>query len=332
MIKNLKLEKMSVLVYTENWDGKFKKFTYELLSYANQIAKDAGTDLVAVSVGNVSDDELKTLGKYGASKVYNVNDAKFNTMISQAFTKAISEVADKESANIIVFANTYTGRSVAPRVAVRLDAGLVAGCTELPQSIEPFIVKKKAYSGKAFADVKVSADKKILTFNQNSYKIEEDAKDIAIEVFAPATSDADFKAKSIDVMKASDKLDVGDAEILVAGGRGLKTKEKFEVLDQMAEAIGANCTVACSKPVADLDWRPHHEHVGQTGKVVAPNLYFAIGISGAIQHLAGVNSSKVIVAVNTDKDAPIFEAADYGIIGDAFEVVPRLIDAIKELN
>ena len=323
---------MSVLVYTENWDGKFKKFTYELLSYANQVAKDAGTDLVAVSIGNVSDDELKTLGKYGASKIYNVNDAKYNSMISQAYTKAISEVADKESANIVIFANTYTGRSVAPRVAVRLDAGLVAGCTELPQSIEPFIVKKKAYSGKAFADVKVNADKKILTFNQNSYKINEDAKDISIEVFAPATNDADFKAKSIEIMKASDKLDVGDAEILVAGGRGLKTKEKFEVLDQMADAIGPNCTVACSKPVADLDWRPHHEHVGQTGKVVAPNLYFAIGISGAIQHLAGVNSSKVIVAVNTDKDAPIFEAADYGIIGDAFEVVPKLIDAIKEMN
>jgi electron transfer flavoprotein alpha subunit len=323
---------MSILVYTENWDGKFKKQTQELLSYANEIAKMTNSELVAISIGNVNDDELKTLGKYGASKVYNVNDAKFNSMSSQAYTKAISEIAEKEASTTIVFANTYTGRSVAPRVTVRLNAGLVAGCVALPNSTEPFIVKKKAYSGKAFADVKVNSAKRILTLNQNSYKINEDQKDIEIVSFSPTVSDADFKVKSLEISKASDHLDVGDAEILVTGGRGMKSAEKFAVLDVMADAIGPNCAVACSRPVSDLDWRPHYEHVGQTGKVVAPNLYFAFGISGAIQHLAGVNSSKVIVAVNTDKDAPIFEAADYGIIGDAFEVVPKLIDAIKELN
>ena len=322
---------MSVLVYTENWDGKFKKLSYELVSYASEIAKMYGTNLVTLSIGDVSDDEIKTLGKYGASKVVNVNDAKFNTLSSQAYAKVISQVADKEDANVLVFANTYTARAVAPRVAVRMEAGLVPGIVALPTSTEPMLVSKKAYSGKAFAEVEVTNTNKILTLNQNSFKLIEAESDVTIEAFTAEVSDADFKAKSIEIEKASDKLDVVDAEILVSGGRGMKSAERIAVIDEMAAAIGPNCTTACTKPVSDLDWRPHYEHVGQTGKVVAPNLYFALGISGAIQHLAGINSSKIIVAVNTDKDAPIFEAADYGIIGDAFEVVPKLIEAIKEL-
>jgi len=322
---------MSVLVYTENWDGKFKKLSFELVSYASEIAKMYGTNLVTLSIGDVSDDEIKTLGKYGASKVVNVNDAKFNTLSSQAYAKVISQVADKEAANVLVFANTYTARAVAPRVAVRMEAGLVPGVVALPTSTEPMLVNKKAYSGKAFAEVEVTNTNKILTLNQNSFKLIEAKSDVTIETFTAEVSDADFKAKSIEIQKASDKLDVVDAEILVSGGRGLKSAERIAVIDEMAAAIGPNCTTACTKPVSDLDWRPHYEHVGQTGKVVAPNLYFALGISGAIQHLAGINSSKIIVAVNTDKDAPIFEAADYGIIGDAFEVIPKLIEAIKEL-
>jgi len=322
---------MSVLVYTENWDGKFKKLSFELVSYANEIAKMYGTNLITLSIGDVSDDEIKTLGKYGASKVYNVNDAKFNTLSSQAYAKVISQVADKEGANVLVFANTYTARAVAPRVAVRMEAGLVPGVVALPTSTEPLVVNKKAYSGKAFAEVEVTNANKILTLNQNSFKLIEAEADVAIETFSAEVSDADFKAKSVEIQKASDKLDVVDAEILVSGGRGMKSAERIAVIDEMAAAIGPNCTTACTKPVSDLDWRPHYEHVGQTGKVVAPNLYFALGISGAIQHLAGINSSKIIVAVNTDKDAPIFEAADYGIIGDAFEVIPKLIEAIKEL-
>ena len=322
---------MSVLVYTENWDGKFKKLSYELVSYANEIAKKSGTNLITISIGNVSDDEIKLLGKYGASKVYNVNNSKFNTLSSQAYAKAITQVAKKESANILVFANTYTARAVAPRVAIRMEAGLIPGCVELPSSIKPLVVNKKAYSGKAFAQVEVSCENKILTLNQNSFKLIETETTVDIEVFNPEVSDNDFKAKSIEIQKASDKLDVVDAEILVSGGRGLKSAEKIGIIDEMAAAIGPNCTTACTKPVSDLDWRPHYEHVGQTGKVVAPNLYFALGISGAIQHLAGINSSKIIVAVNTDKDAPIFEAADYGIVGDVFEVIPKLIEAIKEL-
>lgn len=322
---------MSVLVYTENWDGKFKKLSYELVSYASELAKMYGTNLVTLSIGNVSDDEIKTLGKYGASKVCTVNDEKFNTLSSQAYAKVISQLADKENANILVFANTYTARAVAPRIAVRMQAGLVPGVVALPTSTEPMLVSKKAYSGKAFAEVEVATTNKILTLNQNSFKLIENNTDVTIEGFTPEVSDADFKAKSIEIQKASDKLDVVDAEILVSGGRGLKSAERIAVIDDMAAAIGSNCTTACTKPVSDLDWRPHYEHVGQTGKVVAPNLYFALGISGAIQHLAGINSSKIIVAVNTDKDAPIFEAADYGIIGDAFEIVPKLIEAIKEL-
>ncbi len=323
---------MSVLVYTENWDGKFKKLTYELLSYANEIAKMKNTDLVTISIGNVSDDELKTLGKYGASKIYSVNSEKFNTLSAQAYSNAISQIAQKENSDVLVFANTYTGRAVSPRVSVKLDAALAAGCVSLPKSTEPFVVTKKAYSGKAFADMELKSAIKILTLNQNSFKLEEDNKEVSIENFEPNINENDFRAKSIEIQKASDKLDVTDAEILVSGGRGLKSEEKIKIIDEMAAVIGDNCTTACTKPVADLGWRPHYEHVGQTGKVVAPNLYFAIGISGAIQHLAGINASKYIVAINTDKDAPIFEAADYGIVGDAFEVVPKLIEAIKELK
>ncbi len=323
---------MSVLVYTENWGGKFKKLSFELVSYANEIAKMYGTNLVTISIGNVSNEELTTLGNYGASKIYSITDAKFNNLSSQAYTKAISQVAKKESANLIIFANTYTTRAVAPRVSIRMEAGLVPGCIALPKQTEPLIITKKAYSGKSFADVEVKTPVKIITLNQNSFKLIEAKTTVSIEVFNPEVSDKDFIAKSIELQKASDKLDVTDAEILVSGGRGLKSADKIGIIDEMAKAIGANCTTACTKPVSDLDWRPHFEHVGQTGKVVAPNLYFALGISGAIQHLAGINSSKFIVAVNTDKDAPIFEAADYGIVGDVFEVIPKLIDAIKELK
>ncbi len=232
----------------------------------------------------------------------------------------------------MVFANTYTGRSIAPRVSVKLNAGLVSGCVELPTSTQPFVVKKKAYSGKAFADVQVNSDIKILTLNQNSFKIVEDKKDAALEVFTTEIPENYFKVKSIEVTKASDKITVNDAEILVSGGRGLKASEHFGMLDEIATILGPTATTACSRPITDLDWRPHSEHVGQTGKVVAPNLYFAIGISGAIQHLAGINSSKTIVAINTDKDAPIFGAADYGIIGDAFDVLPSLIEELTKLK
>ncbi|RLD48901.1 MAG: electron transfer flavoprotein subunit alpha/FixB family protein [Bacteroidetes bacterium] len=322
---------MSVLVYTENWEGKFKKATYEILSYASEIAKQLNTDIVALSIGNVDDNELKILGNYGAVKVLNANNEKLHNFNSRAYATAIAEAVKNIDAKVIVMGNTYTARATAPRVAVKLNAGLVPGCIALPKSTTPFVVKNKAYSGKAFADTQVNADIKILTLNQNSFKIIENKKDAAIEAFNVEIPNFDNE-KIIEVSKAQGKISVNDAEILVSGGRGLKAAENFKMLEEMAEILGPTATTACSRPITDLDWRPHSEHVGQTGKVVAPNLYFAIGISGAIQHLAGVNASKVIVAINTDKDAPIFEAADYGIIGDAFEVMPKLIEELKNFK
>ncbi len=322
---------MSVLVYTENWDGKFKKATYEILSYASEIAKQLNTDVTAISVGNVDDAELKTLETYGVTKILNANNEKLHNFNSRAYATVISEAVKNTGAKVLVMGNTYTARATAPRVAVKLGAGLVSGCVALPKSTSPFIVKKKAYSGKAYADTEVKAEIKILTLNQNSFKIIENKKDAAIEAFNVEIPNFDNE-KIIEVSKAQGKISVNDAEILVSGGRGLKAAENFKMLEEMAEILGPTATTACSRPITDLDWRPHSEHVGQTGKVVAPNLYFAIGISGAIQHLAGVNASKVIVAINTDKDAPIFEAADYGIIGDAFEVMPKLIEELKNFK
>ena len=320
---------MSVLVYTENWDGKFKKATHEILSYASELANKINTDLIAISIGKVEDSELKELGNFGASKVLSFDAVEnFN---SRTCSTIIAEAIKSINANIIVMGNTYSARAIAPRIAVKLNAGLVPGCVALPSSITPFIVKKKAYSGKAFANVEVKSDIKIITLNQNSYKVVENKKDIIIDKFSVDIPNVENE-KIIDVSKAQGKISVNDAEILISGGRGLKASENFKMLEEMAAILGPTATTSCSRPITDLDWRPHSEHVGQTGKVVAPNLYFAIGISGAIQHLAGVNSSKVIVAINTDKDAPIFEAADYGIVGDAFEVVPKLIEELKNFK
>jgi len=321
---------MSVLVYTENWDGKFKKSTYELLSYASEIAKMAGTEVTAVTIGEVAEDELKTLGTYGAGKVIVLKDEKLKDFIAKSYSSAISQIAKKEDSKIVLFANSLSGRALAARTAVQLDAGFAPGVMQLPSSLEPFVVRKKVYSGKAFADYELMADVKVLSLTQNSFEIIENAKDIAIEDASVEIDDADLRAKPKEVEKQTGKLLITEAEILVSAGRGLKGPENWGMIEEMAEILGA--ATCCSRPVADLGWRPHEEHVGQTGKVVAPNLYFAIGISGAIQHLAGVNGSKVMVAINTDPEAPFFEAADYGIIGDAFKVVPALNEALKKFK
>lgn len=316
---------MSVLVYTENWDGKFKKISFELVSYANEMAKQLGTEVVALSIGNVEENELKSLAAYGAFKVVSVNDDKLAKLANQAYTAVLAEVAEKEGASVIVLAHNNSGKAIAPRLSVKLKAGVVAGVTEAPSSYDPFTVKKKVFTGKAFANVVVKSEVKILTLSQNSFGLVEDAKEASFETFAASVGEIKTEVK--DTNKITGTVLLNDAEIVVAGGRGLKGPENFGPIEELAALLGG--ATACSRPVSDEDWRPHSEHVGQTGKIIAPNLYFAFGISGAIQHLGGVSSSKIIVAVNTDKDAPIFEAADYGIIGDAQKVLPELIAAIK---
>lgn len=321
---------MSVLTYTENWDGKFKKLSFELVSYAKAIADNLNTETIVVSIGNVAEEELKKPGDYGADKVINVNDEKLKDLTNQPYAKVISQVAEKENANVIVFANNFTGKAVSPRVSVKLHAGLAAGVVELPSSYDPFIIKRKVFTNKAFANVKINSDKKVITLFQNSFEIKETENKATVESFTPELSDADFRTEVKEVNKVTGKILLTDAEIVVSGGRGMKGPEKWPPLEELAEALGG--ATACSRPVSDEGWRPHEEHVGQTGKIIAPNLYFALGISGAIQHLGGVSSSKCIVAINTDKDAPIFEAADYGIIGDVHKVLPQLVEAVKEVK
>ena len=321
---------MSVLVYTENWDGKFKKLSYELVSYARQIADQSGSTVTALSIGNVEEGELKKLGNYGADKVLNANDDRLSVLINKAYASVIAEAAEKESAQVIIFANNFTGKALSPRVSVKLKAGIASGVNAVPSSYDPFTVSKKVFTGKAFANVVIKSGKKILTLFQNSVEILETAKEASVEAFGPALNDADFATKVLDVNKVTGKVLLSDAEVVVSGGRGMKSGDNWGPLEELADELGA--ALACSRPVSDEGWRPHGEHVGQTGKIIAPNLYFAMGISGAIQHLGGVSSSKCIVAVNTDKDAPIFEAADYGIVGDAAKVLPELLAAIKEMK
>ena len=273
---------------------------------------------------------MKKLGDYGASKVISVNETKLDNLANQAYAKVISQAAKKEESTILVFANNYTGKAIAPRVSVKLKAGLVSGITALPINYEPFTVRKKVFTSKAFADVIIKSPFKVLTIAQNSFGLIETENKAQIENFAPELSDEDFRTKVEDVHKITGKVLLNDAEIVVSGGRGMKGSENWGPIEELANLLGA--ATACSRPVSDEDWRPHEEHVGQTGKIIAPNLYFALGISGAIQHLGGVSSSKYIVAINKDNDAPIFEAADYGIIGDVHKILPELINAVKEMK
>lgn len=319
---------MSVLVFTENWEGKFKKLTFELVSYGAKVAEMLGTSATALSIGNVADDDLTKLGNFGAKKVVNLKNDALNVLDSQAYTAAIAEIAEKEGAKVIVISNNNTGKSIAPRLSVRLKAAMGSGVSKLPISTSPFVVYKRAYSGNAFAHVSLKTDVKIITLAQNSFDLIETPNQAAIESATVNIDGSLVKTQVKDVQKQTGKLLLTDADIVVSGGRGMKSADNWNPLLELAEALGA--ATACSRPVSDEGWRPHDEHTGQTGKIVAPNLYFAIGISGATQHLAGVSSSKYIVAINTDKDAPIFEAAQYGIVGDAAKVIPQLVEAVKE--
>jgi electron transfer flavoprotein alpha subunit len=322
---------MSVLVYTENWDGKFKKLSFELVSYAAGVAKMVGTDVTVVSIGKVDEPELKKLGNYGASKIISVGNEQLATLNNQAYASVISEIALKENAAILVISNNNTGKAIAPRLSVRLKAGVGSGVSRLPLSLNPFTVYKRTYSGNAYAHLVIKSDIKILTLAQNSFDLAETpGNTCTIENLNISVDGSLLKTAVKDVQKQTGKILLTDADIVVSGGRGMKSPDNWDPLTELASLLGA--ATACSRPVSDEGWRPHEEHTGQTGKIIAPNLYIAVGISGATQHLAGISSSKYIVAINTDKDAPIFEAAQYGIVGDAMKVLPKLVEAVKELK
>jgi electron transfer flavoprotein alpha subunit len=318
---------MSVLVLAENWEGKFKKSTFEAISYASEIAKKLSTSTTAVVIGKVSEADMAGLGRFGAVKVLNVVDDKLKNFDSQAYSSIMAQVAQKESAKIVVFSYTYCGKNIAGRVAARLKAGLVAGAIALPSSLSPFSVRKKCFSGKGLTDVVITSDIKVIALTPNAFSIIKGEGSAIVESFTPAIKDSDFRTVSKEVKKTSGKIALTEAELVVSAGRGLKGPENWGMIEELAGILGA--ATACSKPVADIGWRPHHEHVGQTGITIGPDLYIAIGISGAIQHLAGVSSSKVIVVINIDPEAPFFKAADYGVVGDAFKIVPSLIESIK---
>ena len=310
---------MSLLIYAESADGKFKKVAFELASYAKKVAESLGTTVTAVTVnaGNVSD-----LSKYGVDKVLKVTNNKLANFNAKAYADVIKQAAQKEGAKVILLSSTTDSLYLAPNVAVGLDAGFASNVVGLPLSTFPFQVKRNAFSNKAFNITEISTDVKVLSLAKNSYGVFESASSATEEDFSPSLNDADFNVKVVSVEKASGKVTIADADIVVSGGRGLKGPENWGMLEELASVLGA--ATACSKPVSDLGWRPHSEHVGQTGKPVATNLYIAVGISGAIQHIAGINSSKVKLVINTDPEAPFFKVADYGVVGDAFDIVPRL--------
>jgi electron transfer flavoprotein alpha subunit len=318
---------MSVLIFLDQSEGHIKKSSFEAASYGAKVAELTGTVAEAIVLGNVADD-LSALGKYGIKKVHTVKNDVLDHVDAQVFTKLIADAAKAIDAKLIIFSNNFNGKAIAPRLSVRLKAGLVSGAIALPDLSNGFTVKKNVFSGKAFANITVTTDIKIIALNPNSYSIT--TTDAVAEVTAFTATPDTAKVQVTSTDKVVGEIPLSEAEIVVSGGRGLKGPENWAMVTDLAKLLGA--ATACSRPVADSDWRPHHEHVGQTGLAIAPNLYIAIGISGAIQHLAGVNRSKVIVVINKDPEAPFFKAADYGIVGDAFEVMPKIIEAVKKLK
>ena len=318
---------MSLLIYAESADGKFKKVAFELASYAKKVAESLGTTVTAVTV-NTSD--VSELSKYGVDKVLKVTNDKLANFNAKAYADVVKQAAQKEGAKVIVLSSTTDSLYLAPLVAVGLEAGFASNVVGLPLSTAPFQVKRTAFSNKAFNITEISTDVKIVAIGKNSFGLVESSSSLSEEDFAPTLNDADFNVKVESVEKTTGKVTIADADVVVSGGRGLKGPENWGMLEELAAVLGA--ATACSKPVSDLGWRPHSEHVGQTGKPVATNLYIAVGISGAIQHIAGINSSKVKVVINADPEAPFFKVADYGIVGDAFDIVPRLTAKLKEFK
>ncbi|MFV8367064.1 electron transfer flavoprotein subunit alpha/FixB family protein [Flavobacterium sp. XS1P27] len=315
---------MSILIYAEYAEGKFKKVAFELASYAKKVAETLGTTVTAVTVnaGDVSE-----LSKYGVDKVLKVNNDKLSGFTAKAYADVIKQAAQKENVKLVLLSSTTDSIYLSSLVAVALEAGYASNVVGLPVSTSPFQVKRNAFSNKAFNITEIATDVKVLGLAKNSYGVFENASTLTQEDFNPTIGDNDFGVKVESVEKGSGKVSIADADIVVSAGRGLKGPENWGMVEELASVLGA--ATACSKPVSDLGWRPHGEHVGQTGKPVATNLYIAIGISGAIQHIAGINSSKVKVVINSDPEAPFFKVADYGVVGDAFEIVPKLIEKFK---
>lgn len=318
---------MSILIYAESAEGKFKKTAFELASYAKKIAGETGDTVTAVAV-NAAD--ASQLGKYGVDKVLNVKNDKLTSFNAKAYADVVKQAVQKEGAKIVILSSNTDSLYMAPLVAAGLEAGYASNVVALPESTSPFRVKRNAFSNKAFNITEITTDVKVLALAKNSFGLVEASGAATEEPFAPTLNDNDFSIKVESSEKVSGKVTIADAEIVVSGGRGLKGPENWGMLEELASVLGA--ATACSKPVSDLGWRPHSEHVGQTGKPVASNLYIAVGISGAIQHIAGINSSKVKVVINTDPDAPFFKVADYGVVGDAFDIVPKLTEKIKEFK
>lgn len=312
---------MSVLVFAEISDGKFKKAAYEAVSYGRQVADLLGSKVTAVAIGQGAD--AAELGQYGAHtvKILSVGEA----FTADAYAAAVNGVANEVSASTVIISNTYTGKSLAPRLAQLMGASLASNVVSLPNTSQGFVVKRGVFSGKAFAFVDLNRTHKVLAITPNSFEIKTYGETASVENSAVTLASSGLTIDAVN--KVTGKIPLTEAEVVISGGRGLKGPENWHLIEDLATALGA--ATACSKPVSDMDWRPHSEHVGQTGITIKPNLYVAVGISGAIQHLAGVSSSKVIVAINKDPEAPFFKAADYGIVGDAFEVLPQLIAAAK---
>lgn len=317
---------MKIIVFTEHDNGNLKKSSKEAISFAKDIAASQNMQIIAVTINNngINGNEF---GNCGADSVISIKGDNLGSFSTESYSNAVAQVVGEENANYVLISNTYTGKSIAPRIAVKIRAGIISGVVNLPEN---GVLKRSAYSNKAFSFVKLNSEKKVLTLTPNSYEVKNFGGTATVIEKTINIEAEKIHTKSINVSKVEGKIPLTEAELVVSGGRGMKGPENWHLIEDLASSIGA--ATACSKPVSDMDWRPHSEHVGQTGLTIKANLYIAVGISGAIQHLAGVSSSKVICVINKDPEAPFFKAADYGIIGDAFEVLPKLIERAKQLK